>query len=79
MVAHDDVTQVRPIVANDRLLDAVDQPASIRVIADNLLPGVAPRLHVINAARKRIQSRRGVTRGSTLDKLIVQQKTNNKA
>ena len=37
-------------MADDRLLEAVDQPASIRIIADNLLPGIAPRHHVIDGA-----------------------------
>jgi hypothetical protein len=40
--AHDDVTQDLPV---DRLLAALDQTASVRVIADNVLPGIAPRHH----------------------------------
>jgi hypothetical protein len=48
MVAHDDVADELPVVADDRLLETVDQPTSARIIADDLLPGVVPRHHVIN-------------------------------
>jgi hypothetical protein len=47
MIAHDDVTEELPVVADDRLLEAGDQAASVRIIADDLLPGVGPRHHVI--------------------------------
>jgi hypothetical protein len=30
-------------VADGRLLETVDQPTSVRIIADDLLPGIAPR------------------------------------
>ena len=39
-------------MANDCVLEAVDQPASIRIIADDFLPGIAPRHHVIISALK---------------------------
>jgi hypothetical protein len=33
------------------LLEPVDQPASIRIIADNVLPSIAPRRHVIDGTQ----------------------------
>ena len=52
MIADDDITEQLPVVADDRLLEAGDQAASIRIIADNLLPGVAPCHHVIDGTLK---------------------------
>jgi hypothetical protein len=52
MIAHDDVREELPAVADDRLLETVDQPTSIRIIADDLLSAVAPRRHVIDGALK---------------------------
>ena len=37
-------------MANDGALEAVDQPAAVRIIADDLLPDVAPRHTVIDSA-----------------------------
>ncbi len=50
MISHNDVTQQLPAMAHDGVLEPFKQPASVRVIADDLLPGVAPRHHVINGA-----------------------------
>ena len=52
MIAHDDVAEELPVVADDRLLETVDQPTSVGIIADDLLPGVAPRHHVIDGTLK---------------------------
>ena len=52
MVSHDDVTEHLPAVADDRLLQAVDQPVPVRIIADDLLPGIAPRHHMIDGVLK---------------------------
>ena len=50
MVSHDDVTQQIPAMADDGLLESLDQPAPVRIIANDLLAGIAPRHHVINGA-----------------------------
>jgi hypothetical protein len=41
MIAHDYVADQLPAVADDRVLEAHDRPASVRFIADDLLLGVA--------------------------------------
>jgi len=38
VVSHDDVTEQLPAVADDRLLEAVEQPAPVRIIAEDFLP-----------------------------------------
>jgi hypothetical protein len=48
VVAHYDVADERPLVSDDRLLQSVEQSASIRIIADNPLAGIAPRHPVID-------------------------------
>jgi hypothetical protein len=48
VVAHHDVTDELPLAADDRLLQSVEQLASIRIIANNPPPGIAPRHHVID-------------------------------
>ena len=50
MISHDDVTQQIPAMADDGLLESVDQPASVRIIANDLLAGIPPRHHMINGA-----------------------------
>ena len=52
MIAHDDVTEQLPALADDGLFEPVNQPASVRIIADDLLPGIAPRHHVIDGPLK---------------------------
>ena len=52
MVAHDDVADELPVVADDRLLETVDQPTSVGIIADDLLPRISPYHHVIDGALK---------------------------
>jgi hypothetical protein len=52
MVTHDDVVDQLPAVADDRVLEAHDRPSLVRVTADNLLPSVAARDHVIDRALK---------------------------
>jgi hypothetical protein len=52
MVAYEDVAQQPPVVADGRLFEAVDQSASIRIIADKRLPGIAERHRVINGTLK---------------------------
>ncbi len=52
MISHDDVTQQIPAMADDGLLESVDQSASVRIIADDLLAGIPPRHHVIDGAFK---------------------------
>jgi hypothetical protein len=37
-IAHDGVTRQLPAIANHDLLEPVDQPLPIRIIADDLLP-----------------------------------------
>jgi hypothetical protein len=37
-------------MADDGLLESVDQPASVRTIANALLAGISPRHHVIDGA-----------------------------
>jgi hypothetical protein len=41
-----------PVVAEDRLLEAVDQPVSVCIIANSLLPGMAPCHYVIDGTHK---------------------------
>jgi hypothetical protein len=50
VISHDDVTQQIPPMADDELLGSVDQPASVRIIANVLLAGISPRHHVIDDA-----------------------------
>ena len=52
MISHNDITQQLPSMADDRLFEPINQPASVRIIADDFLPGIAPRHHVINGALK---------------------------
>ena len=44
MVIQDDVAKHLPATAKGRLLQSGDQSASVCVVADDLLPGIAPRL-----------------------------------
>ena len=50
VISHDDVRQQVPAMADDGLLKSVDQPASVRVIADDFLAGISPCHHVIDGA-----------------------------
>ena len=50
MIPHEDITEHLPAVADDGAPEGVDQPASIRVMADDLLPRVAPRHDVRDGA-----------------------------
>ena len=75
MGAYGDVRQELPVVASDGLLEVVDQPAPIRVITDQILPGTGPRHHAMGGPSISIQSRHGTARIRTLDWLIVQPKT----
>jgi hypothetical protein len=52
MISHHDVTQQLSAIADDRVLEPFDQPASVRIVADDLLPGIAPSHHVINGTLK---------------------------
>jgi hypothetical protein len=52
MIAHNDVTEELPIVPANRLLEAVDQTTSIRIIADNPLQAIAPRHHMTDGTLK---------------------------
>jgi hypothetical protein len=46
------LTEQLPAVADDSALEGGDQPASVRIIAHDLLPRVAPRHDVIDGALK---------------------------
>ena len=50
MISHDGVTKQIPAVPDDGLLEPIDQPESVRVIANDLLAGIPRRHHVINGA-----------------------------
>jgi hypothetical protein len=50
-------------MSDDRLFEPINQPASVRIIADHLLPGFAPRYNVIDATSNSIRSRRYVSEG----------------
>ena len=52
MITHDDVAEQLPVVADDRVLEAVDQPMAVPIVGDDLLPGIAPRHHVRDGTRK---------------------------
>ena len=39
-----------PAMSDDGLLESVDQSASVRIIADDLLAGISPRHHMIDRA-----------------------------
>jgi hypothetical protein len=52
MTSHNDITQQLPAMADDRLFEPINQPTSVRIIADDFLPGIARRHHVINRAPK---------------------------
>jgi hypothetical protein len=44
------VTQQIPAMADDGLPESVDQPSPVRIIANDLLAGIPPRLPVIDRA-----------------------------
>ncbi len=79
MISHNDVTQQLPAMADDGVLEPVKQPASVRIIADDLPPGVAPRHHVINGALEfdpqsswhvgRLDARRPIVKLKTINKV----------
>jgi hypothetical protein len=48
MVTHHDIAQQLPAMAHNSVFESVKQPTSVRIIADDLLPGIAPCHHVIN-------------------------------
>jgi hypothetical protein len=50
VISHDDVTQQIPAMADDGLLWSVDEPASVRFVANDLLAGIPSRHHVIDGA-----------------------------
>jgi hypothetical protein len=52
MIPHDDVADQLPAMAEHSALQAIDQPSSVRIVAHNLLPSVAPRHDVIDGALK---------------------------
>ena len=52
MISHDDVTEQLPAVTDDSALEGVYQPASVCIIAHDLLPRVAARHDVIDGTRK---------------------------
>src|SRR5262249_55036823 len=52
MVPHDDVTEQLPAVADDGVFEAVDEPASVGVVAHDFLAGIAPRHDVVNGVLK---------------------------
>jgi hypothetical protein len=52
MISHDDEAEQLPPAARDSVFEAVDQPASVRIIADDLLAGIPPRRDAIEAALK---------------------------
>jgi hypothetical protein len=50
MIAHDDIARKLPPVADHGSLESLDHPLSVRIIADDSLPGISPRHHVIDSA-----------------------------
>ena len=42
MIAHDDIARKLPSVADHGLLESLDQPLSVRIIAADSLPGLSP-------------------------------------
>ena len=50
MVPHDDVAQQLPAMADHGAFEPVNQPAPVRIVADDLLAGIAPCHHVVNGA-----------------------------
>jgi hypothetical protein len=52
MIPPDDITEHLPAIADDSALEGVDQPASVRIIAHDLLPRVGPGHDVIDGALK---------------------------
>jgi hypothetical protein len=48
MVVHEDVTNQLPSAPADSVLQARDEPSSIRVVADDFLSGVAPRHDMVD-------------------------------
>jgi hypothetical protein len=41
VISHDDVTQQIPPMADDGLLESVNQPASVRIITNDHLAGIS--------------------------------------
>jgi hypothetical protein len=52
MIAHHDVAWQLPTMPDRGAFEHFNQPASVRIIADDLLPGIAPRRHLVNGALK---------------------------
>jgi hypothetical protein len=50
VIPHDDVTGQSSVVADNRVLQSVDQPPSVRVIANDFLTAIAPHHHVVDGA-----------------------------
>jgi hypothetical protein len=50
MVPHDDVAQQLPAMADHGAFEPVNQSAPVRIVADDLLAGIAPCHHVVNGA-----------------------------
>jgi hypothetical protein len=50
--SHDDEAEQLPPAARDRLLDVVDRPASVDIIAENLPVDIPPRYDAIDGALK---------------------------
>ena len=58
-----DVARQLPAMANDAVLEAVGQLASVRIIADSFLAGIARHQHLIDMPSNSIRRRRGVWHG----------------
>ena len=50
MISHNDVTQQFPPMADDSLLEPVNESTAVRIITHDFLAGIASRHHVINRA-----------------------------
>ena len=52
VISHDDITKQFPAAADNRALQPVNQPPSVRIIADDFLTAIAPRHYMIDGAFK---------------------------
>jgi hypothetical protein len=48
VISDDDVRQQIPAMADDELLESVDQPTPVPIVANDLLARITPRHHVID-------------------------------
>jgi hypothetical protein len=78
VISDDDVRQQIPAMADDELLESVDQPTPVPIVANDLLARITPRHHVINGAFEFNSQSSWHDRSSEVGKPPVKRQTKNK-